>query len=176
MARKQSTTASATKRAKTGNQKTRKGTTQKATQKATRQPRKTTQKATQKTTRKARVTTTKLVTRKADKEGETMATERVKEMINMMPNMMMDPSELLRETTKVWTRSFDLVNEMTGKLNNEMWTQGIKSYDETQKMYRTSLETLHTWTDTWQTQTQQSFQRFVEMTPPHLTMRTVAPS
>jgi CO dehydrogenase/acetyl-CoA synthase alpha subunit len=140
MTRKPSTKTSAPKRARTSNQRT------------------------EKQTQKTRPTTTRLVTRAPHKEGETMVTESVKEMINMMPQMTTDPTEMLRETTKVWTRGVELATELTGKLGDEMWNQSMKSYDETQKMYRTHLETLHSWTSTWRTQTQQNLQRFIEMT------------
>lgn len=82
----------------------------------------------------------------------------------MTPEMMAGPTEMLRETAKVWTRSIELAQEMTGKLGKELWSQGMKSFDESQKLYRTNLETLHSWTDSWQTQAQQSVQRFMEMT------------
>jgi hypothetical protein len=140
MTRKQSTKTSAPKRAGTSHQRT------------------------EKKTEKTRPATNRLVTRAPHKEGETMVTESVKEMINMMPQMTTDPTEMLRETTKVWTRGFELAAEVTGKLGDEMWNQSMKSYDETQKMYRTHLETLHSWTNTWRTQTQQNLQRFLEMT------------
>lgn len=96
-----------------------------------------------------------------------MATERVKEMMNMMPQMMqgvkLDPTELMEQTQKAWTRSFELVNQMTSTINDELWTQSIKSLDETQKIYRTNLETWRSWTDTWRNQAEQNVQRFVEM-------------
>jgi len=129
---------------------------------------KSTSSKTKTTTPKARLTTSEIVTRKENKDGETMVTDSLKEMINMIPQvtpeMMANPTEMIRETAKVWSRTFELANELTGRISHEAWSQGMKSYDESQKMYRTGLETLHTWAHTWQTQTQQNIQRLTELT------------
>ncbi len=105
---------------------------------------------------------------KKSKTAETKARESVKEMMNMMPqmiqNMSMDPTEVVQQTAQAWTRSFEMVNQLTSKLNDEMWSQSMKSFDETQKIYRTNLETLQGWSDTWRAQTQQNVQRFLDMT------------
>lgn len=97
-----------------------------------------------------------------------MATKSVKEMMGMFPQMtpemMAGPTEMLKETAKVLTRSMELAQEMTGKLGDELWSRSMKSYDESQKLYRTNLETLHNWTETWQTQALQNVQRLMEMT------------